>query len=245
MVVGVERIPTKIPGLDELIEGGIIKGRTLLISGASGTGKTTLAMQFLYNCATAGIPAIHVALEEKPKNIRKDMARFGMDLEGLEGRGAFTFLSGAEALAGMPSMEKEKLHPGFDVQKMIQKIFEVSKKTQAEIVCIDSIPAMQRYFDKPEDVRRTVLEMSQILSEVGLTLVLITGAYEGGGSSYFGVEDYVADAVFTVQYGGAFKSERQSREFFIRKMRGTQHSEDYHTLKILPGKGIEIQPVSM
>lgn len=244
MAAEVQRIPTGIPGLDELIEGGVIKGRTLLISGASGTGKTTIALQFLHNCATKNIPAIHVALEEKPKNIRKDAARFNMNIEELEGRGLFSIISGAEALAGMPSTEKEKLHMGFDVQRLIQKIFEVSKKMRAEVVCIDSIPALQRYFDSDKDIRRTVLELSYILSEVGLTLVLITGAYESGGSSQFGIEDYIADGVFVLEYGaaGVFKGGKSARTFFIRKMRGTQHYEDYSVLKIVPGKGILIQP---
>lgn len=235
-----ERIPTEIPGADDLMEGGILKSRTVLIAGGSGTGKTTMGIQMMYNHAVKRTPAIYVTLEEKPKNLRRDMLRFNVDVEKLEKEGKFTFISGAEAIVGVLSEEKEKLHMGFDTQKMIQKILEVQKRTGAEIACIDSLPALQKYFDDPRDIRKAILEMAYVLSERGLTIVLITSAYEGA-ASWFGIEDYIADAVFVLSFDEGFGGEGPARKFHIRKMRGTQHSEDRHTLKILPGKGIEIR----
>ena len=70
----VERAKTGIPGFDELVGGGIPRGRTVLLAGGSGTGKTIFGTQFLYNGALMGENGLYLTLEEKPKNIRREMA---------------------------------------------------------------------------------------------------------------------------------------------------------------------------
>ena len=73
-----ERIKTGVPGFDGLIEGGIPKGRSVLVSGATGTGKTIFCMQYLYNGAKQfKEPGIYVTLDERPNLIREDVLRFG------------------------------------------------------------------------------------------------------------------------------------------------------------------------
>ncbi|MGQ4872254.1 MAG: ATPase domain-containing protein, partial [Candidatus Thorarchaeota archaeon] len=84
----IERVKTGIPGLDELIEGGFPKGDTILVAGKAGTGKSILATQFLYRGAVDyGEPGVLVTLEEPPRLIKRNMMRFGMDLEKLEREG--------------------------------------------------------------------------------------------------------------------------------------------------------------
>ena len=79
------RVPTGITGLDALIEGGIPEGRSLLVSGGTGTGKTIFGLQYLYFGAKKyNEPGIYVTLDERPDLIRQDMIRFGWDLRKLE-----------------------------------------------------------------------------------------------------------------------------------------------------------------
>lgn len=81
----INRIPSGIPGLDELIENGLPQNRTFLVSGATGAGKTIFATQFLYNGAYLyGEPGIYVSLDERPDLIRQDMLKFGWDLKRME-----------------------------------------------------------------------------------------------------------------------------------------------------------------
>jgi circadian clock protein KaiC len=84
-VKGIDKVPTGISGLDELTNGGLPKGRTTLILGGPGSGKTVFALQTLVNGARDfGEPGIFVAFEENSKQIIANAATFGWDLPALE-----------------------------------------------------------------------------------------------------------------------------------------------------------------
>ncbi|MFN3268575.1 MAG: ATPase domain-containing protein, partial [Zestosphaera sp.] len=70
----VEKIKSGIPGLDELLFGGIPKRNIVLISGGPGTGKTIMSHQFLYSGLTYGEPGVLVTLEEHPVQVRREMS---------------------------------------------------------------------------------------------------------------------------------------------------------------------------
>ena len=72
---------TGIPGLDDLIEGGIPENFIILVAGTSGTGKTTLCMQFLAEGVKQGEKAIYIGLGEDIEIIQKSMKNYGLDLE--------------------------------------------------------------------------------------------------------------------------------------------------------------------
>ena len=89
----IERVKTGIPGLDELIEGGFPRGDTILIAGKAGTGKSILATQFIYKGAIEyDEPGVFVTLEEPPHLIKRNMLRFGMDLDALIAKGKISIV---------------------------------------------------------------------------------------------------------------------------------------------------------
>ena len=99
-----ERTATGIKGFDNLIEGGIPEARSVLVSGACGTGKTIFCMQFLYNGAMKyKEPGIYVTLDERPDLIRQDMLRFGWDLRKIEDENMIQIIDGSIAKIGLPS----------------------------------------------------------------------------------------------------------------------------------------------
>src|SRR4030042_2952655 len=78
------KVPTGIQGLDEITEGGLPRGRPTLIAGASGTGKTLLAMQFLVNRASRyGESGVFVTFEETAPEMITNFASLGFDLDKL------------------------------------------------------------------------------------------------------------------------------------------------------------------
>jgi KaiC/GvpD/RAD55 family RecA-like ATPase len=81
------RISTGIPGLDDLIQGGVPKGSTILISGGPGTGKTILCLNYVYQGALNGEPGIYITLEEGAENISWNMESFGWDIGSLQEKG--------------------------------------------------------------------------------------------------------------------------------------------------------------
>jgi KaiC/GvpD/RAD55 family RecA-like ATPase len=78
-----EYVPTGVPGVDKILgEKGIPKGQTILICGGPGSGKTTFAIQFLYKGATEyDEPGLYITLDEDPEDIKKNMSKFGWDLD--------------------------------------------------------------------------------------------------------------------------------------------------------------------
>ena len=73
----IRKIPSGIPGLDKMLEGGFIEGRPYLIIGGPGAGKSIFTMQFLMVSLTRGENALYVTLEEPFDEIRQNMATFG------------------------------------------------------------------------------------------------------------------------------------------------------------------------
>ena len=85
---GLLKAPTGIAGLDEVTDGGLPRGRTTLLCGGPGCGKTLMAMQFLVRGAVdAGEPGVFVAFEESPAELAQNVASLGWDLEDLQARG--------------------------------------------------------------------------------------------------------------------------------------------------------------
>ena len=89
---GIVRVPTGIPGLDKLIQGGLVKNSANLVAGGTGTGKTIFAIQFLVEGVKRKEPGIYITFEEKKKKVYLDMLEFGWDLEKYEKEGLFNFL---------------------------------------------------------------------------------------------------------------------------------------------------------
>ncbi|KPV63718.1 MAG: circadian clock protein KaiC [Candidatus Bathyarchaeota archaeon BA2] len=85
----IKRVPTGIDGLDYLIEGGFLRGDVILLAGGTGSGKTIFSTQFTYNGATQyGEKGVYATFEENAKTLKRNMLRFGFDLEKLEQEGS-------------------------------------------------------------------------------------------------------------------------------------------------------------
>ncbi|MFA4906865.1 MAG: ATPase domain-containing protein [archaeon] len=233
MAFVLNRVQTGIPGMDGLIEGGLPEGRSFLVTGATGTGKTIFCVQFAYNGATKfNEPAVYVTLDERPELIRQDCLRFGWDLRKMEQENRFLLIDGSVGKIGMPSEEEYSMPAtGFDLDKLLLEVMRGVKKIGAKRVVIDSVPALGFNFENENEVRKAVLKISYMLSRIGVTSLLVSEVEEGSKSfGKYGVEEYVADGIIVMHYMGI--GTQSNRTLHVRKMRATKHSEDLHPLEI-------------
>lgn len=249
-----ERCPTGIDGLDELICGGFPRGRTILVSGSCGTGKTIFATQFLYNGALKyNEPGILVTLEQNPLYLRKDMKALGMDLEKLEAarkviiidaslsrKGASEFLVTRNAI---PSASFSLLPEEFTIESLTDIITQVAENVGVKRVAIDSLPALDVMIKDDRSVRNIILNMNYRLQENGLTSIIISDILTSDATtlSRHGIEEYIADGVITLYYDTTHPND--PRSLVINKLRGTSHSENIHPIRFVQGKGMEVMPV--
>lgn len=238
-----DRVPTGIPGFDELIEGGFPQGRSILVSGACGTGKTIFCTQYLYNGAKKyNEPGIYITLDERPELIRQDMLRFGWDLRKLEDENLCQIIDGSLAKIGIPSEEEFSMPAtGFDIDKLLLEIMRTVKRIGAKRLVIDSIPALGFNFEGDNEIRNAILKLSYLLMRIGVT-TLMTSEMDEGSNKYgkYGIEEYVVDGVLVLHYMGI--GTRSNRTMHIRKMRATHHSEELHPIEIT-SKGMSIKKV--
>ena len=242
-----DRVPTGIDGLDELIEGGFPRGRTVLVSGGCGTGKSIFGIQFLYHgAATYNEPGIYVTVDERPETMRQDMLRFGWDIRALEDQGKFVVLDLTGSKTGITSEEKYAMSSEhLDIDLLTLKVMQTASEIGARRIVIDSLPALGFHMKTEEEIRAMILKLAYMIRRSGLTAILISEVPEqnisSGGPiqfSKYGVEEYVADGVIILHYLGN-RVGGVNRTLYIRKMRGTKHSEDIIPLFITE-RGIKL-----
>jgi len=234
----VERVKTGIPGLDEILHGGIPKRNVVLLSGGPGTGKTIFGQQFLYYGLQVGEPGILVTLEEHPVQVRINMEQFGWDPRPFEERGMFAIVDAFTGGIGEAARrERYVVRDPTDVHSLVDTLRQAIKEVRAERVVIDSVSTL--YITKPAVARGTILLLKKVLSGMGCTSILISQvSVTERGFGGPGVE-HATDGIIRLdldEINGELK-----RSIIIWKMRGTSHSMRRHPFTITD-KGIVIEP---
>jgi circadian clock protein KaiC len=235
-LISVQKIRTLIEGFDDVSHGGMPTGRTTLISGTSGTGKTLFAVQFLYN----GIihfdePGIFVTFEEAPNDIIRNAYSFGWDLQKLVEQGKLFILDAS------PDPEGQDIVGNFDLSALIERIQYAIRKYKAKRVSIDSVTAVFQQYDAAGVVRREIFRLVARLKQVGATTVMTTEREaEYGLVARFGVEEFVSDNVIILR--NVLEGERRRRTIEILKLRGTTHMKGEYPFTIT-NNGISIFPL--
>ncbi|MGH8001294.1 MAG: ATPase domain-containing protein, partial [Brasilonema sp.] len=139
---GVEKIRTMIEGFDDISHGGLPVGRTTLVSGTSGTGKTLFSLQFLYNGITYfDESGVFVTFEESPSDIIKNAGIFGWDLQRHISEGKLFILDAS------PDPEGQDVVGNFDLSALIERLQYAIRKYRAKRVSIDSVTAVFQQYE--------------------------------------------------------------------------------------------------
>ena len=234
----VERIRTGIPGMDEILNGGIPKRNVVLLAGGPGTGKSIFGQQYLWNGLQLGEPGIFVALEEHPVQVRINMAQFGWDVRKYEKEGLFAMVDAFTGGIGEAAKrEHYVVRDPTDIGLLIDTLRDAIRDTGAQRVVIDSVSTL--YLTKPAVARSVVMQLKRVLSGMGATSILVSQvSVTERGFGGPGVE-HAADGIIRLdldEIGGELK-----RSLIVWKMRGTSHSMKRHPFDIT-GKGIVVYP---
>jgi KaiC/GvpD/RAD55 family RecA-like ATPase len=225
----VKRVPTGIEGLDELIEGGIPQGSSVLVSGGSGTGKTIFVLQYLYEGALKyNSPGIYVTLETNLKNITWNMENFNWDIKKLQQKELFKIYK-LNISGKRPENVEDQIYDELDV------IAEMVEKMGAVRLAVDSTTALGIWIRERGALRTTLFEFTDYLKKLNCT-TLLTSETSGEKNQFsaFGVEDFIADGIIALYFTPPHRS------IFIRKMRGTNHSMSPHAFEI-SNEGIRVR----
>ncbi|MBI9068904.1 MAG: circadian clock protein KaiC [Salinivirgaceae bacterium] len=233
---GVEKTPTGIRGFDAVLEGGLPKGRTLLITGSTGTGKTVFANEFLYR----GIKdynenGVYVTFEEHPADIIKNVRNFGWDLDSLIKEDKLVFVDAS------PDETINKEIGDYNLSGLIERIKYAIGKVDAKRIAIDSLSMLFAKFSDKDIVRQVIFNICDELKTLGITSVITSEKTSDTEISLLrtGVEEYVVDGV--VELALIPGQQQFLRKMFIKKIRGVGYRSGMAEFDI-SNKGLEIFP---
>jgi circadian clock protein KaiC len=203
-----------IPELDKMMGGGILEGDSVLVSGPSGTGKSTLATQFLTEGLRRGESGIAAIFEERPEGYTARAASFGLDLSTPQRTG---------------KLEMIYLRPlDLSVDETMQEILDAVKRTNAKRVVIDSLVGFEMALAPGfrEDFRESLYRMIAALTAAGVTIlttVEIEDTFTAMSFSHYTIS-FLTDDIIRLRY---VEIEGQLRKVIVViKMRGGNHSKD-------------------
>lgn len=210
---GVKKLQTGIKGFDEMLEGGIPLGRSMLVTGGSGSGKTVILSEFLYRGATMfDEPGVFVTFEERPEDIKKNVKNFGWDYDSLIEQNKLTFVD-------VSPDEAKEVGQEYDLSPLLVRIKDAIKKTNAKRAVIDGLESLFQQLSNKYAVRGIIFQISNEFKKLGVTS-LITAEKAGNGDvlSRYGVAEYVADSA--IDMDTEIGQNKILRTIIIKKMRG-------------------------
>ncbi len=225
----VARIPTGVPGLDELIPGGIPKGSVILVVGGPGSGKSIFSLQFLLNGAlNYGEPGAYISMEESEESIRRTGEMFGWNVSELEKKGLFHVVW------------RDPYEVKSFAKVMGGQLYYLIKDAGIKRIAFDSIT----YFTLTEEnrfkLRKEIAELSTRLKAVGVTSLFISEVPQAEmRKGRYGMEEFVADGIILLN--NFLVRDTHVRAVEVLKMRHTHHDTLLHPFAITK-KGLEIYP---
>jgi len=223
-----DRVRCGIPELDKMLEGGFLPGTSILVQGAPGVGKTTLALQFLYEGAVRyGEPGLFITFEEFPAALYRDALSLGWDLRALEEQQKLriVFTSPEVLLAGLQAPEGPfaDLIQGWGMKRAV----------------LDTITAFRRLTTAPVRLRDVYNNLVNGLKRERLTsLLTCEDRMQGVSLQDQGKLSFVVDGILLLRYVEV--NSAMQKALTILKMRGVNHERSIRRFEIGPG-GIHLK----
>jgi circadian clock protein KaiC len=225
-------VSTGIAGLDELLRGGLTANRMYLIEGAPGTGKTTLALQFLLEGRNRGEGTLYVTLSETKAEMTAIAQSHGMSLDNVE----IFQLASAE---GLTSEDQYTLYHPAEVElgETVKAVLEIIEQRQPTRVVFDSLSELKLLARDPLRYRRQILALKEFFAGRECTVVLLDDLTAGGADLQVESLSHGVMLLETLP----FEYGRARRRLRIVKFRGVAAREGFHDFIIKKG-GLEVFP---
>jgi KaiC/GvpD/RAD55 family RecA-like ATPase len=219
----IEVTRTGVDGLDSILDGGIPKQATVLVSGSPGTGKSILGIQYLYNgvseCDQKGI---YLSFEENASDIA-DVAD-SLGFEDWE-----EYVDGGD----IQVHDKRELLQDENFTETLDRLLEEFQQSDYERLVLDSLTMFELFFDDEAEKRRYLLKFSDILKENGLTSLFISEQRGIFPNEEIGLENFLTDGnIYLIQ---APMESGVNRFIWIAKMRKQEIETDVFPMEISTG----------
>ncbi|SCZ62892.1 circadian clock protein KaiC [Thiohalomonas denitrificans] len=224
------KISTGIDGLDAILGGGIPEGRTTLVHGGTGSGKTMVGLQWLHSGALAGEAGLFLSLEESAESLRRNTAALGWDLEREEREGRLALVDAKPEPSAIAAGD-------FSLTGFLALIEGQARRLGARRVVIDAIDMLLYLFNDPVRERNEMLQLHEWLTEQRFTAVLT--AKRIGETLQYPYLEFLTDCVIQLE---ASPESRGGRELQVIKYRGSGFSAGTHRYTI-SDEGVALYPL--
>ena len=225
-------IPTGVPGLDEVVGGGLPKNYVNLIQGDPGSGKTTIAMQFLLEGARNGEKTLYLTLSESVQELREVARSHGWDLSGIE-----LFEPPLAKNPLLPDDQNTLFHPSeIELAETMKLLLNKIEEVKPQRIVLDSLSEIRLLAQTPLRYRRQVLAFKQYLSTTNSTVLLLDDRTYTDDIQMQSVPSGVIELFHEAPVYGTVR-----RKMRVVKIRGVRYLGGFHELNILRG-GVTIYP---
>jgi circadian clock protein KaiC len=234
-VPGIEKATTGIAGLDDLTGGGLPKGRTALVCGGAGCGKTLLSMTFLVRGATGfGEPGLFVSFEESDQDLAKNVASLGFDLADLIAR--------RQLHIDHVRVERSEIEETgeYDLEGLFVRLGYAIDTIGAKRVVLDTVEALFSGLSNTAILRSELRRLFNWLKKKGVTSIVTAERGENTLTRH-GLEEYVSDCVILLDH--RVNDQISTRRLRVVKYRGSTHGTNEYPF-LIDDNGISVMPVT-
>ena len=227
--------PTGIQGLDEITFGGLPRGRTTLICGSAGCGKTMLSMEFLTRGALQyNEPGVFMAFEETAEELTKNVASLGFDLDDLVKR--------EKLVIDYVHLERSEIEETgeYDLEGLFLRLEHAIDSIGAKRVVLDTVEAIFSSFSNVFVLRAELRRLFRWLKDKGVTAI-ITAERGNGTLTRHGLEEYVSDCVILLDH--RVINQLSTRRMRVVKYRGSVHGTNEYPF-LIDNEGISVLPIT-
>ena len=229
------KTPTGIPGLDEITFGGLPRGRTTLICGSAGCGKTLLSLEFLIRGALQyNEPGVFMAFEETAEELTKNVASLGFDLDDLVRR--------EKLVIDYVHLERSEIEETgeYDLEGLFLRLEHAIDSIGAKRVVLDTVEAIFSSFSNVFVLRAELRRLFRWLKDKGVTAI-ITAERGDGTLTRHGLEEYVSDCVILLDH--RVINQLSTRRMRVVKYRGSVHGTNEYPF-LIDNEGISVLPIT-
>lgn len=227
--------PTGITGLDEITGGGLPRGRPTLVAGSAGCGKTMLALEFLVRGATQfGEPGVFMMFEENSQELTDNVRSLGFDLDQLVAK--------KKILLDHVHIERSEIEETgeYDLEGLFIRLGHAIDSIGAKRVVLDTVEALFAGLPNHAILRAELRRLFRWLKDRGMTAI-ITGEKGEASITRYGLEEYVADCVITLDH--RVTEQICTRRLRVVKYRGSAHGTNEYPF-IIGARGLSVLPIT-